>query len=89
MFVAAMIASAFAYDNAEMIINAGLSEIPENSRLADAVRKTLQWCKNEKNWLFRQTAIQQSNFCYLRDNFLSSCQPHLFDFELNNLNYNG
>ena len=51
MFVAAMIASAFAYDNAEMIINAGLSEIPENSRLADAVRKTVHWCKNENNWL--------------------------------------
>jgi hypothetical protein len=50
MFVAAMIAAAFVHDSAEAIIEAGLGEIPENSRLSEAVRNTLVWCKEEPNW---------------------------------------
>ncbi len=44
MFVAAMIAAAFGASNAESIVNAGLNEIPEESRLAAAVRATQLWC---------------------------------------------
>ena len=50
MFVAAMVAAAFVQDSAEAIIEAGLGEIPENSRLAEAVRNTLVWCKEEPSW---------------------------------------
>lgn len=38
MWVAAMIASAFCYDQAEQVILAGLNEIPANCRLSAAVR---------------------------------------------------
>ena len=50
MFVAAMVAAAFVQDSAEAIIEAGLGEIPENSRLSEAVRNTLGWCKEEPYW---------------------------------------
>ena len=41
MFVAAMIASAFVLKDAKDIILAGLAQIPDKSRLAEAVRNTL------------------------------------------------
>ena len=50
MFVAAMIAVAFVSESAEDIIAAGLGEIPENCRLAEAVRNTLAWCQQEDDW---------------------------------------
>jgi len=50
MWVAAMIAAAFVYTNVEDIIEAGLGEIPKNSRLAEAVRDTLAWCQEEEDW---------------------------------------
>ena len=50
MFVAAMLAAAFTLDSVEEIIAAGLSEVPENSRLAEAVRDTLTWCREESDW---------------------------------------
>ena len=50
MFVAAMIAAAYVYDDVEDIIAAGLSEIPENSRLAKAVRDAQEWCREEQDW---------------------------------------
>ena len=51
MFVAAMISAAFVYSSAESIIAAGLAEIPMESRLAEAIRNTLIWCKEEDDWL--------------------------------------
>ncbi|HAL42539.1 MAG TPA: hypothetical protein DCP57_08850 [Gammaproteobacteria bacterium] len=50
MFVAAMIAAAFVLDDAEEIILAGLAEIPSNCRLAQAIRDTLGWCREEADW---------------------------------------
>lgn len=50
MFVAAMIAAAFVCESAEDIIAAGLGEIPQNCRLAEAVRDTLTWCHEEDDW---------------------------------------
>jgi ADP-ribosylglycohydrolase len=50
MFVAAMIAAAFVYDDVEDIVAAGLGEIPANCRLAEAVKDTLAWCQQEEDW---------------------------------------
>jgi len=50
MFVAAMLAAAFVTNNVEDVINIGLSEIPGNCRLAEAVRDTVHWCKKLNNW---------------------------------------
>ena len=50
MFVAAMLAAAFVVDDIEEIIAIGLSEIPQNSRLTEAVKDTLAWCQQETDW---------------------------------------
>lgn len=50
MFVAAMIAAAFVTDNVDDIIEAGLGEIPAKCRLAEAVKDTQAWCKEETEW---------------------------------------
>ena len=50
MFVAAMIAAAFVYDDVDDIVAAGLGEIPANCRLAECVRDTQTWCKAEADW---------------------------------------
>ena len=43
MWVAAMLASAFATDEAARVVSLGLSEIPANCRLSEAVGKVLEW----------------------------------------------
>jgi ADP-ribosylglycohydrolase len=66
MFVAAMLSAAYSCNNIEDIITAGLSQIPESSRLYKEIRSMLQWKKegitlenainkihdkyDEKNW---------------------------------------
>ena len=60
MFVAAMVAAAFVYTGAEEIIAAGLAEIPAKSRLAEAVRDTLVWCREEDDWLVVWEKINES-----------------------------
>ncbi len=50
MFVAAALSAAFTTDNLEEIIRVGLSEIPKDSRLAEAVRKTIEWAKQDSAW---------------------------------------
>lgn len=50
MLMAAMIAASFATDDVEEIINIGLSEIPQNCRLAEAVHDTVGWCKETTDW---------------------------------------
>ena len=47
MFIAAMIAAAFAAEDANSIVDAGLGEIPKDSRLAVAIRATQAWCQQE------------------------------------------
>lgn len=50
MFVAAMIAAAFVCPTIEAIIKQGLRQIPEESRLAHAVRFALSLPAKEKDW---------------------------------------
>lgn len=50
MMMAAMIAGAFSTDEIDEIIEIGLSEIPANCRLAEAVRNTLEWCDASDDW---------------------------------------
>ena len=50
MFVAAMLAASFATDDVEQIVRIGLSEIPANCRLAEAVHDTLGWCRDLSDW---------------------------------------
>ena len=50
MFVAAMLAASFATGDVEEAVKIGLSEIPENCRLAEAIRDTLDWCKGSDDW---------------------------------------
>ncbi len=50
MFVAAMLAASFVTSDVEEVIRIGLSEIPRNSRLAEAVRNTVKWSKELTGW---------------------------------------
>ncbi len=50
MFVSAMISAAFATDDIEDIIEVGLSEIPANSRLTEAMKSTVKWSKEYGTW---------------------------------------
>ena len=50
MFVAAMLSAAFKLESVKEIINAGLAEIPENCRLAEAVKDTMHWCETLPTW---------------------------------------
>ncbi len=45
MFVAAMLAASFVTSDVEEVIRIGLSEIPRDCRLAEAVRDTVEWSK--------------------------------------------
>jgi hypothetical protein len=49
MFVAAMIAAAFVYDNPLQIIQAGLNEIPATSRLYAEMNQTIEICRRHNN----------------------------------------
>jgi len=50
MFVAAMLAAAFVTSDVEQVIKTGLSEIPRDCRLAEAVRDTVEWSKELTDW---------------------------------------
>ncbi|MEM2875838.1 MAG: ADP-ribosylglycohydrolase family protein [Candidatus Bathyarchaeia archaeon] len=50
MFVSAMISMAFTTENINRIIEAGLSAIPKNSRLAEAIRDVVTWSKESSDW---------------------------------------
>ena len=50
MFVAAMLAASFATSDIDEIIDVGLSEIPANCRLAEAVQETRAWCREAADW---------------------------------------
>ncbi len=59
MWVAAMLAGAFLSDDVEEVIEIGLAEIPEKSRLTEAIRQTVAWCKKESGWEKVCDSIQQ------------------------------
>ena len=50
MFMAAMLAASFVTSDIEEIIRIGLSEIPANCRLAEAVHDTAGWCRESSDW---------------------------------------
>lgn len=50
MFIAAAISAALVSDNLEKIIDAGLSRVPKNSRLAEVVKNVVSWSKELNNW---------------------------------------
>jgi len=51
MFVAAMIAAAYCEPDVRRIVEIGLSEIPDASRLAEAVRNVSAWWERECDWI--------------------------------------
>lgn len=50
MWAAACIAAAFVTDNPREIVLAGLEQIPDSSRLAEAVRLSLEWVEELQEW---------------------------------------
>jgi len=50
MFVSAIISAAFATDDVGKIIDAGLSVIPEKSRLAEATKNVAAWSEEFSDW---------------------------------------
>ena len=50
MFVAAALAAAFVTSDVAEIVRIGLSEIPAQCRLAEAVQDTLAWCQEARDW---------------------------------------
>ena len=50
MWAAACIAAAFVMDDPHEIILAGLREIPAQSRLSQAIQKTMDWCDKMDSW---------------------------------------
>jgi len=59
MWVAAMLAAAFVLDDWPAIIRAGLSQIPQRSRLTEAIRQTLARHANGASWEQTIAAIHQ------------------------------
>jgi ADP-ribosylglycohydrolase len=50
MFFAALLAAAFVEGNLHRLIDIGLSEIPRNCRLREAVLDTVGWCSTDPDW---------------------------------------
>jgi len=50
MFVSAMLSAAFVTNDIEKIVEVGLSEIPEGSRLAEAIRDSMKWSREFADW---------------------------------------
>ena len=64
MWASASIAAAYCLDRPKDIVQAGLSYIPPNSRLAQAIRKTLGWCQIYRDWesTLRQIVLHYSGY---------------------------
>jgi len=50
MFIAAAISAALVSNDLEKVIDAGLSQVPEKSRLTEVVRNVLIWSKKANSW---------------------------------------
>ena len=61
MFFAALLAAAFAEADLHRLIEIGLSEIPRNCRLREAVLDTVEWCDADPDW---QTTWDRINAKY-------------------------
>jgi len=64
MWASACIAAAYSLDDPEEIIEAGLGCIPPNSRLARAIRQTIEWCKHYPDWESTLAEIVLHYDCY-------------------------
>ena len=64
MFSSAMISAAFVTNNIREIVETGLSVIPKNSRLAEALNNVVAWSKKYRNWEDTWEQIIQ-NYGYL------------------------
>jgi ADP-ribosylglycohydrolase len=60
MMAAAMIAAAFATDDVNTIIQAGLSQIPAKSRLAVMMQQVLEWSRNCSTWQEAFAEVEKS-----------------------------
>jgi len=67
IFVAAAISAALASDDLEKVIDAGLSQVPENSRLAEVVKNVINWSKKANSW---QEVWQRANEKYGKYHFV-------------------
>jgi ADP-ribosylglycohydrolase len=61
MFFAALLAAAFVESDLRKLIEIGLSEIPRNCRLREAVLDTVEWCDADPDW---QTTWDRINAKY-------------------------
>jgi len=50
MFIAAAISAALVSNDLDKVIDAGLSQVPKNSRLAEVVKNVTSWSKELNNW---------------------------------------
>ncbi len=50
MFFAAALSAALVEEDIERVLEIGLSEIPAECRLAEAVKQTMEWCKADTDW---------------------------------------
>ena len=66
MLVAAMLSAAFVCDDVVEVIKVGLAEIPEGSRLAEAVRDVLAWREEVSDWEEARDRLEEKYSCYSR-----------------------
>lgn len=63
-WVAAMNAAAFTLLDMEAIVCAGLAQVPERSRFAEAIRQTIAWCHTDDDWRATGRRIVERFDCY-------------------------
>jgi len=64
MWVAAMLAAAYSTDNVREVIEIGLSEIPERSRLAEAIGRVIDWHSQGSDWETTADRVAATYGCY-------------------------
>lgn len=64
MFVSAMISAAFATDDVYDVVRAGLSVIPQRSRLAEAIRDVVSWSRESRDYWETFRKIVGKYGCY-------------------------
>jgi len=67
MFISAVISAALVSDDLEKIIGAGLSCVPENSRLAEVVKNVISWSKELGNWqeVWQEVSERYGNYHFV------------------------
>lgn len=70
MFIAAMIAAAAVCNSMELVISAGLEQIPQNSRTAEGIRYVMRWKEDGESW---KQVIDRIHARYDEKNFHNWC----------------